>query len=285
MSTLQHNSYGKSNVRLTKVIRNGSRHELFDITANIQLEGAFAAAYTAGDNRACIATDSIRNTVYVLAKEHSFDSIERFSLIVARHFVETYAQVTKASIELTQSSWQRIDVDGKPHDHAFTSAGPQLRYARAMLQRSDKRPMLIGGVRGLLVLKTTASEWRDFVDDRYRTLTDTRDRIMATMIDADWTYIALHGDFVSFASAIDRAILTTFATRYSLGVQQTLKDMGDAALAACNMIDSISFTLPNLHRIPFNLDPFGLKFENDIYVATDEPFGLIKGTIAREQKS
>jgi urate oxidase len=284
MDTLGHNSYGKSNVRLTKVVRNGTRHELFEISVNIQLEGNFDAAYCEGDNRACIATDSMKNTVYVLAKEHRFDSIEQFSLILVRHFLATYPQVSAALIELTQSSWQRIAVDGKPHDHAFTSAGPQLRYARAVLDRSGQQPGLRGGVRGLLVLKTTASEWRDFVDDRYRTLKDARDRIMATKVDADWAYNALDGEFASFAALIDNAILTTFATRYSLGVQQTLKDMGDAALAACAAIDSISFTLPNLHRIPFNLEPFGLKFENDIYVATDEPYGLITGTITREPK-
>ena len=284
MGTLGHNSYGKSGIRLTKVVRNGPRHELFEITANIELEGDFAAAYTDGDNRNCVATDSMKNTVYVLAKEHRFDSIEQFALILVRHFLATYPQVSAALIELTQASWQRIAIDGKPHDHAFTSAGPQLRYARGTLGRSGREPTLLGGVRGMLVLKTTASEWRDFVDDRYRTLKDARDRIMATRIDGDWTYNTLDADFTAHARSIDDAILTTFAMKHSLGVQQTIQHMGDAALVACSAIDSISFTLPNLHRIPFNLEPFGLKFENDIFVATDEPYGLITGRITRKAK-
>lgn len=283
MSTLQHNSYGKSGIRLTKVVRKGHRHELFEITARIQIDGDFTAAYCEGDNRSCIATDSMKNTVYVLAKENDFVSIEQFALILVRHFLNTYPQVSAAVVELMQSCWQRIDVDGRPHDHAFTSGGPQLRYAKAMLDRASQQPVLIGGVRDLQLLKTTASEWRDFVDDRYRTLKDTRDRIMATKVNTDWTYNTTQSDFAAHASSIDRAILSTFATKHSLGVQQTLKDMGDAALAACGMIDSISFTLPNLHRIPFNLEPFGLKFENDIFVATDEPYGLIRGTIARSK--
>ena len=283
MSILAHNSYGKSDVRLTKVVRNGSRHELFEINANIQFEGDFAAAYLEGDNRKVVATDSIKNTVYVLAKENAFDSVEQFAVILARHFLATYAQVSAARVELTQSAWQRITVDGKPHDHAFTSAGPQFRYALAKLDRSGQQPSLAGGVRGLLVLKTTASEWSDFVTDRYRTLKDTSDRIMASKVEADWIYNTTTGDFSSFAKAIDNAILTTFATRHSLGVQQTIQHMGEAALAACPAIDSISFELPNLHRIPFNLEPFGLKFENDIFVATDEPFGLIKATITRSK--
>lgn len=281
---LRHNSYGKSRVRLTKVVRTGPRHELFEINGDIQLEGAFDAAYTAGDNRAVIATDSIKNTVYVLAKENAFDSVEQFALILVRHFVATYAQVTKATVELTQSAWRRIEIGGKPHDHAFTSAGPQLRYAKAVTTRGGgDRPSLTGGVRDLLVLKTTASEWHDFVDDRYRTLKDTRDRILATKVDADWTYNTTSADFVAAAAAIEAAILSTFATRHSLGVQQTLFEMGEAALAACPSIDAISFALPNQHRIPFNLEPFGLKFENDIFVATDEPYGLITGTVERKK--
>lgn len=280
---LSDNSYGKSKVRLTKVVRKGPVHELFEIDAAIQLTGDFDAAYYEGDNRQVIATDSMKNTVYVLAKENDFGSIEEFAQILARHFVGFYKQVDSATVELTQTAWQRINVDGRPHDHAFTSAGPQLRYAGVIVEK-DGPATLGGGVRNLLVLKTTASEWRDFVADRYRTLPDTRDRIIATRVDADWTFNTLETDFDAAYAAITDAILKTFATHYSLGVQQTLQAMGEAALAACPQIDSIHFELPNMHRIPFNLDPFGLKFENDIFVATDEPHGLIKGTIVREEE-
>jgi urate oxidase len=285
INVLAHDSYGKSGVRLTKVVRNGPRHELFEIDAAIQLEGDFVPAYTDGDNRQVIATDTIKNTVYVLAKENAFDSVEQFALILGRHFLKTYDHVTQAIVELKQSSYQHIVIDGRPHDHAFTSAGPQSRYAKATIVRDGTPEELVGGLRDLVVLKTTASEWRDFHSDRYRTLKDTRDRIMATKVNATWIYNRTTAiDFPAAVNAIDAAILKTFATRHSLGVQQTLMEMGEAALAACPAIDSISFELPNLHRIPFNLEPFGLKFENDIFVATDEPYGLIKGTIEREQE-
>jgi urate oxidase len=281
MPTLGFNSYGKSRVRLTKVVRRGPVHELFEIDADVQLQGAFERAYTHGDNRDVIATDSIKNTVYVLAKEHAFTSVEQFAGIVANHFIQTYPQVSGATVELKQAAWQRIAVDGKPHDHAFTSAGPQRRLARATLQR-DGMVVIVGGVLDLVVLKTTASEWRDFVTDRYRTLKDTADRIMATKVNAEWTYTDPAADYNAAFDAINNAILTTFAVTHSLGVQQTIMAMGNAALAACGAIGSINFTLPNLHRIPFNLEPFGLKFDNDIYVATDEPHGLICGVVTRE---
>lgn len=284
MSALTHNSYGKSDVRLTKVIRSENRHELFEIVVNVQLEGDFSAAYSVGDNRNVVATDTIKNFVYVKANEHSFDSAEEFAIILAKEFAATYSQISRATIELTQATWRRIDVDGVLHNHAFVDGGHQKRYVKASAARGLARIPLIGGVRELLVLKTTASEWRDFHADRHRTLKDTSDRIMATQIDADWTFntTAATNALNSHYHMITNAIVRTFATQHSLGVQQTLQQMGEAALEACNAIDSISFTLPNLHRIPFNLDPFGLKSENDIFVATEAPYGLIKGTIARK---
>ncbi len=281
---LQANSYGKSAVRLTKVVRNGARHELFEIDAAVTLEGDFESAYRDGDNRKVIATDSIRNTVYVLAKENSFDSIEQLAVVIARHFVATYLPVRRAEVVLEQASWRRIEVDGKSHDHAFTCDGPQRRFARATFTRGDGETAIWGGVKGLLVLKTTASEWRDFVDDRYRTLKDTRDRIVATRIDAEWRYGSADANFGEASGSIDAAILSTFAMQHSLGVQQTLLAMGHAALEACGVIESIRLDLPNMHRIPFNLEPFGLKFENDIFVATDEPFGMISGTVSRTKE-
>lgn len=278
---LTYNSYGKSRVRLTKVVRKTNVHELFEIDAQVLLEGDFDAAFTQGDNRLVVATDTIKNTVYVLAKENEFNSVEEFAILLCRHFVKTYPQASGAKVVLAQDAWQRISIDGKPHDHAFAMAGPQQRTCVAVLDRYHADPDVRGGVRDLTVLKTTASEWKDFHSDRYRTLKDTSDRIMATKVNATWLYNNVSVDFNAASCAIWGAIYKAFATTHSLGVQQTIYDMGNAALDACKEISEIKFELPNLHRIPFNLEPFGLKFDNDIYVATDEPHGLITGTIRR----
>jgi urate oxidase len=279
---LTHNSYGKSKVRLTKVVREGDRHELFEFDVAVQLEGGFEAAYSRGDNRMVVATDTIKNTVYVLAKEWSFSAVEGFAMLLAQHFVDTYGQVSQATVEIEQTSWRRITADGKPHAHAFVDAGRFKRFARAVA--TGKGQLLSGGVHDLAVIKTTGSAWQEFHSDRYRTLKDTADRILATTIDAEWTFDASAGSaFDAYFEQITSAILSTFATRFSLGAQETIQHMGEAALLACPAIESIRFTLPNQHRIPFNLEPFGLAFENDIYVSTDEPHGLIHGTIGRSR--
>src|SRR5215217_3849139 len=77
---LGQNSYGKSGVRIVKVKRDTERHELWDLDVAVTLEGNFEAAHLEGDNSKLLATDTMRNTVYALAKDHLTGSIEEFGL-------------------------------------------------------------------------------------------------------------------------------------------------------------------------------------------------------------
>jgi urate oxidase len=278
---LSANSYGKSDVRLTKVVRNGSRHELLEFSVDIQLTGDFAASYTQGDNSKVIATDSMKNIVYVMAKEQPFSSPEEFALILAKHFPHTYQQVTAATVSIRQTGWSRIAVDGKPHDHAFVSAGAELHTATATDIRG-KNVALSGGIANLLVLKTTRSAFKNFVSDRYRTLKDADDRIFATSVTAVWDFESTPTDFGSVYDRIRKAFLEVFATHMSFAVQETMYEMGRAGLAAAPEVIRIAMRLPNKHRIPVNLVPFGLENDNEIFVWTDEPYGDISATVERE---
>lgn len=283
-AALTDNAYGKSKVRLTKVVRGaGGVHQFFEFSVDIQLRGDFADSYTAGDNSKIIATDSMKNTVYVLAKEQRFASPEEFALLLARHFVATYPQVTAAAVDVEETPWDPIHVAGHPHRHAFVGGGAERRIARANATRASAT--LSAGITDLVVLKTTASEFHGFVTDRYRTLKDTRDRIFATSVNAEWDYATADPrDPNGEHWRLRVALLETFATHHSLAVQQTLLAMGEAALAACAAITRIRLQMPNQHRIPFNFEPFGLKNENDIFVTTDEPYGVISGTVERNGK-
>ncbi|MEM6315879.1 MAG: factor-independent urate hydroxylase, partial [Planctomycetota bacterium] len=214
----------------------------------------------------------------VLAKETDFTHMEAFAVTLAKHFVDTYPQVSTAEVDVEQPNWVRVFMDGESHDHAFTRGSGDLRTSRAVYDGTTLRH--VGGLRGLEVLKTTASEFHGFVDDRYRTLRDTTDRIFATTIDATWTYTD-PCDYTAMHAALKRVMLSTFATHHSLAVQQTLLAIGNAALDAIPQIDDLTLEMPNQHRIPMNLEPFGLTNENEIFVATDEPFGMITGTVKR----
>ncbi|MBV8779764.1 MAG: urate oxidase [Phycisphaerae bacterium] len=278
--TLIANSYGKSDVRLTKVIRRRDRHDLLEFSVDIQLHGEFDRSYTHGDNSSIVATDSMKNTVYVLAKENDFDSAESFGILLAEHFLSSYSQVRSATVFIQQSNWSRIAVDGHPHDHAFVSRGADLHTARAIAAR-DVPTSVHGGIADLLVLKTTQSAFKGFVTDRYRTLKDTDDRIFATSVSAEWNYTTTQADFVSLHEKIVEQLLSTFANHMSYSAQETMYEMGKAALAAVPEISRIQLRLPNKHRVPVNLQPFGLENANEIFVWTDEPFGDLSATVQR----
>ena len=280
MARLTANSYGKAAVRLTKVVRHGAVHTLFEFNVEIMLEGKFEAVYLEGDNSRCIPTDTMKNTVYALAKKHEFESGEEFARILAGHFIETFLHVFRATVTLEQVLWDRIVVDGKPHDHSFAKSTTARRTATARAQRGEPIT-LTGGVTGLEVIKTTKSGFAGFLRDQYTTLKETTDRIFGTSVDAAWTYDSAEADFNAGFAAARRAILDVFATHDSLGVQQTIFAMGEAVLAAVPAICEISFTMPNQHRLLVNLEPFKMTNSNEIFVTTSEPFGLIKGTLAR----
>ncbi|MBX3380342.1 MAG: urate oxidase [Phycisphaeraceae bacterium] len=277
---LGQNNYGKSRVRMVKVVRDGAQHTVKEISVDIALEGDFGAIHTSGDNANCLPTDTMKNTVYALGKSHPLDSIEGFALHVARHFVEKTAPVSAASVRVSQVPWERVAVDGKEHPHTFTKGSEERQTCEV---RSDKQgaSMAIGGIKGLLILKSADSAFSGYLKDSYTTLPETRDRIMATSVTATWKYGLPKAEFAGCRGLIRGALVKAFAGHKSESVQQTLYAMGEAALNECDAIESIRLSLPNIHCLLVNLKPFGIENANEIFVPTDEPFGLIEATITR----
>lgn len=276
---LLQNAYGKSRVRLTRVTRHADRHDLKEVAIDIQLEGDFAATYLTGDNRQVVATDSMKNTVYVLARNHPVKDIETFGQVLARHFLDTYPQITKTTIHLSEQPWQRIVVDGREHPHAFIGGGSERRTCT--VTRTHLKERIESGLDDLLLLKTTDSAFQGFLRDQFTTLPEADDRIFATVLCARWLYHSPQTDWDQCHQTIRQAMLKVFGMNMSYSVQQTLYEMGGAALEECPAIEEISLTMPNQHRLPINLKPFGLDNPNEVFVPTDEPFGLISGTIRR----
>jgi urate oxidase len=284
VAMLAHNEYGKSTVRFTKLNRDApGGHELAELSVDVVLQGDFDAAYTDGDNSRVIATDSCKNAVHLLAHDHAIDPIEGFAGVVVDHFVNRYQQVERAAVSLRIRRWQRMTVEGDPHPSAFTGPGAEEATCRAVHDRGtglELRP----GIDGLAALKSANSSFAGFWTDEYRTLADTDDRILATKIRADWIYSnreAPDRDWDRRRAAIRTALLETFALHDSVSVQATLYAMGRAALEACDELQSIDLVLPNLHHVPADLTPFGVKAQNTLFIPVPEPFGRIAGTISR----
>jgi urate oxidase len=281
MARLADNSYGKSGVRITKVVRTGPTHTLYEFEVQVTLGGAFEAVYTGGDNSSCIPTDTMKNTVYALSHAREFHSPEEFAGILASHFIEHFSHVQWAEVSILQTLWSRIAVGGRPHEHAFAREDSADRIGAVRRERSGGSSVR-GGLCGLEVIKTTRSGFDDFLVDDYTTLKGTRDRIFATSIDAVWVLPPETVDYNRIFGDARRIIPETFATHDSRSVQQTLYAMGEALLARVPEITSVSFSLPNRHRIPVDLAPFGMSNANEVFAAAREPFGVISGTVARE---
>lgn len=280
-ATLKHNAYGKTNVRLVKVKRDGERHDLFDITVDIALEGDLEAAFLEGDNGAVLPTDTIKNMVYVLGKKHSFKTVEAFGLLLAEHFL-SFSHLSKATIALRERLWSRIPVDGASHTHAFTGASGE--FHTALVSQTRGETTVSSGITSLPILKTTGSAFEGFMKDEFTTLKDAADRPFGTNLTALWTFDGkTQPDYGAVHSAIRTALLETFAQHdESQSVQQTLYLMGTKALEAADEVQTISLSMPNEHRLLVDLSPFGLENKNEIFVPVDEPSGMIEATVERD---
>ena len=283
MSTvLRDAGYGKSEVRLVKVSRRPDGHDLRDLTVDVALEGDFDAAYVDGDNTGLLATDTMRNVVYALAQEHPIDEIESFGRRLVEHFLAAGPGVTSARVHIVEHPWARLEVAGRPHEHAFQRGSGGDRVATVVGDGGGVGGIQIqAGIDDLYVLKTTGSGWEGFLRDEYTSLAETSDRILATIITARWTYRAGDIDFGAVWRGARQTILEAFSDHYSPSVQFTLHHMGKAVLDARPEVERISFSLPNRHHLLYDLARFGLENDSEIFHATSEPYGVIEGTVER----
>lgn len=277
---LGENSYGKNAVQLSKIIRHPAYHEFRQITVNVSLKGDFNEAHTDGDNSKILPTDTQKNTVYALAKDHFKSSIEDFALYLANYFVTTQSQVEAATIEIAEQLYHRMQFDGVEHPHAYIGGGSEKRTTRVV--KTASTVSVQSGIADLLILKTTDSGFEKYIKDKYTTLKETGDRILATKCEIAWIWDNLPADYTEQFNSIRELLLQTFAGHKSLSVQQTLYAMGEAVLEAYAGIREIYLQMPNKHHIPFNLEQFNIQNQNEIFIATDEPYGLITATVTRE---
>lgn len=273
------NNYGKADIRLVKVFRDTERHEIKDVHIAVAQTGDFDAVHVEGDNTDAMATDTMRNTVYALAKDELTSSIEDFGIKLVRHFARAAPKATSIRINMTEHPWSRIEVNGTPHDHSFVR-GAGVRTAEVVGDGNEFR--VEAGIDDLIVLKTTESGWADFHRDEFTTLPETNDRIMATVVTAKWQYgNRTDLDFEKAWESVRNQILETFTDHFSPSVQNTLYLMGKAVLEKYSDVERIHFSLPNRHHILYNLDRFGMENDNEIFHADAEPYGLIEGWVER----
>ena len=276
---LTHTGYGKSRVRLVQVVRGGDRHDLRDLAVDIRFEGEYDASYTAGDNREVLPTDTMKNTVYALAAKQPVRDPESFGLRLGRHFLDRNPRAHRVTIDLVEYLWRRIEIGEREHGQAFMRRGPDTRIATVVTNRDSVT--VDGGVDGLLLMKTAQSAFDNFLRDEFTTLADTRDRLLATALTATWRYVDADTHFGSTWRGVRDTLLRAFAEHESESVQHTLYYMGEQVLETVDAVASITLVMPNKHHLPIDLTRFGLENRNEIFVATEEPYGRIEATLTR----
>ena len=275
--TLGPNRYGKAEVRMVHVDRSTATHGLTDLNVSVALSGDLDAAHTAGDNANVLPTDTQKNTVYAFAAEHGVGAVEDFGLRLARHFVTT-PSITRAVVTIESYPWRRLG------PHSFERDGGEVRTARVTVAADGEH--VISGVTGLVLMNTTDSEFVGYIKDRYTTLPEATDRVLATSVTAAWRHAAVTPDTDWNASytAARRALAAAFTGTYSRALQETLFAMGRAVLGSAAGLAEVRLSLPNRHHFLVDTAPFGLPNEGTVFHADDRPYGLIEATVLDDER-
>lgn len=273
MPELTFNTYGKTGVRLTQVLRDGEKHSVVELSVDILLQGRLLESYTAADNSKILPTDTMKNTVYVVARQHPIVSIETFAAQLATHHLDRLPHVDRVSIQIEQRPWDRIG----DHAAAFLQRGTESSTVQLIATREQH--IARSGFRGLEILKTAQSGFSGFLQDEYTTLPETSDRLLGTVLDADWCYSEAVPDYNRKRDVIRALLLECFAEHHSLSVQHTLYAMGEYVLSREPKLCDIHLRMPNKHRLLFDLSRFGLDNPNQLFVPVDGPSGYIEATL------
>jgi urate oxidase len=289
MPVLSDNHYGKSRVRLVKVTRDGATHHLHEWNVNVYLTGDFTACFVAGDNTGLLATDTMKNTVYAVARTSTATTPEAFGLELAEFLAGRNPQIASVRIYIEEKNWIRIkatNAEGQVEKHgsAFLQRGPDVHTTDITLPQGGT-PTVTSGVKGLVILKTSHSAFAGFKRDELTTLPETHDRLFGTEATISWIYSTFPADYNATRTAIMDTLLSTFAHHDSLSVQQTLYAMAEAVLATQPLVAEMTLTMPNRHNIPIdfskNQPPFDFEPNNSIFVPQDEPSGHIHARVVR----
>ncbi|WP_375424334.1 factor-independent urate hydroxylase [uncultured Friedmanniella sp.] len=279
------NQYGKAENRVVRIYRDSPRHEIRDINVSTALRGDFSRAHTHGDQADVLPTDTQKQTAYAFAKEKGLQSIEDYGLALAQHFVDDVEPVQAARVEVEEFAWERAVIDGAEHDHTWIRRGQEVRTASVTVEGSgdDQQVWVTGGLKDMVILKSTGSEFAGFLSDPYTVLQPTNDRVMATSLTAKWRF-SQHTDvdWEATYAGVKQLLVQQFAEVHSLALQQTLYEMGRAVLETYGFVAEIRFSAPNKHHFVYDLSPFGLDNPNEVFHADDRPYGLIQATVTRD---
>ena len=277
---LAQNRYGKSRVRLVRVKRHADRHDFQEWSVEILLQGDFESCFVEGDNSKILATDTMKNTVYSLARDSSAACMEEFGKEMVDFLLRRNPQVSHAEVSISQKVWEHAEANGQPHPTTFVQSSGERAVTRVSRAPHGKLSVR-SGIENLVIMKTAGSGFEGYIQDSLTTLPPAADRLFGTALKANWEYGTEIVAFGAVREKIRGILLTEFAAHHSKSVQHTLYAMGEAVLKQIPEVSEIELIMPNLHCLLVDLSRFGQTNPNEIFVPTDEPHGYIEATIRR----
>ncbi|EAL64238.1 urate oxidase [Dictyostelium discoideum AX4] len=282
MATLIDNRYGKARVRVLRVFKGPNEyHKVFDFDCRVLLRGAeFSETYLTGDNSKVVATDTMKNTVYVIAQKEEFKSLEEYGILLGKHFLATYSWVNGVEVVMRENQWRRIKTsNGKEQAHSFQR--DREIHSVTVTSSRDKSPVVVSGIDDLLIMKTTQSGFEGFHRDKYTSLKETKDRVFATVVTANWTYNTLSVDYSKVFEQFKLSVFDIFAQTYSRSVQETLFLIAKDVISKVPQVEQVHLSLPNKHAFGFDFSRLNIENNQTVFQPVEEPSGLIEGTIKR----
>jgi urate oxidase len=280
MIRLADNQYGKSRVRLVRVKRDGEKHHCFEWTVDILLKGDFESCFKEGDNSKILTTDAMKNTIYSLARDSSASCMEEFAKELIDFLLGRNPQVSQFEVTISDKPWEQLVIGGKPHPTSFVHSSQE--HGTTNVRRAQGGQFQVAsGLDNLVVMKTAQSGFEGYIRDSLTTRPATDDRLLGTIIRADWIYTRDDLPFALRRTTIRETMLAVFAMHESKSVQHTLYAMGEAVLERVPEVEEIALIMPNLHCLLVDLSRFGQTNPNEIFVPTDEPHGYMEARICR----
>jgi urate oxidase len=274
------NEYGESRVHVLRVMRRDGHHEVKDMTLGVRFQGDFGSAHTTGENRKILPADTMKNTIYVLAKQYPTEAIEEFALHITEHFLTYNSQVSQVEITARERPWSRMTVGEQPHPSAFVSGSGEKRTTR--IRATREKTTVESGIEKLAVLRTAGASFALFLRDPYTTLAETVDSLLSAGISAAWTYTEPEASYSTVFHSVRRTLLETFAAHDSRSLQHILYAMGHAVLDNFDIIRDIGISLSEVPYRPVDMKPFGMENNNEVFALTDEPHAVAEATLRRD---
>jgi urate oxidase len=282
MVRLAESRYGKSHVRLVRVKRHADRHDFSEWQVEVLLQGDFASCFEEGDNSKILATDTMKNTVYSLARDSSAASIENFAMELIDFLLGRNPQISKVEVMIQEKAWKHLNVRGKTHPTTFVNSSSENQTTKVSRLQAGSFSV-VSGLENLVIMKTADSAFEGFIKESLTTLPESRDRLFGTAVRANWSYKPGKLDFSALRVKARETLLEVFANHASKSVQHTLYAMAERVLEEIREVEEVELTMPNKHCLLVDLSPFGQDNPNEIFVPTDEPHGYIEARLTRQQ--